>query len=274
MERWPKRSLVVSGSRDHTLRVWNLPRRGDKGGDTLEFSEEEANHNPYHLRLLVGHTHAVRAVATHGRTAVSGSYDNTVKVWDIITGERKWDLTGHTQKVYSVALDLDRSQVISGSMDGTARVWSLITGQLINTLTGHTSLVGLIGISSTNIVTAAADATLRVWDPSNGTLKHNLTGHLGAITCTQHDEYKVVSGSDGTLTMWDIREGKTVRQMLDGVTGVWQVAFEGNLCAAASNREELTYLDIWDFSSGKEGEDEEAETLKGSSEEESVNGDV
>lgn len=55
--------------------------------------------NPYHLKLLEGHSHAIRDVATHGRTAVSGSYDRTVRVWDIITGECKFVLTGHTEKV-------------------------------------------------------------------------------------------------------------------------------------------------------------------------------
>lgn len=54
--------------------------------------------NPFHLRLLEGHAHAVRALAAHGRTLVSGSYDATVRVWDIVTGDCKFILTGHTQK--------------------------------------------------------------------------------------------------------------------------------------------------------------------------------
>ncbi|KAG8777105.1 SCF ubiquitin ligase complex subunit cdc4 [Ceratobasidium sp. 428] len=273
MEKWPKRTMVVSGSRDHTLRVWNLPRRGDKYNGAVELSE--ANDNPYHLRVLEGHTDAVRALATHGRTIVSGSYDTTLKVWDLITGECRWSLIGHTGKVYSVALDTERNQAISGSMDGTVRTWSLTTGLPLHTLLGHSSLVGLLGISPTNIVSAAADATLRIWDPSNGALKQTLAAHTGAITCFQHDESKVVSGSDGDLILWDIREGKVVRKMLERITGVWQVVFEGNLCVAASNRGEFTYLDVWDFAGPEvEEEDGEVETLKGSSEEESVDGDV
>jgi len=47
---------------------------------------------------LEGHDHAVRALAARGRTLVSGSYDCTVRIWDIITGECKWVLVGHTQK--------------------------------------------------------------------------------------------------------------------------------------------------------------------------------
>jgi F-box and WD-40 domain protein CDC4 len=76
-------------------------------------------------------------------------------------------------------------------------MWSLDTGQLIHNLVGHTSPVSLIGVSSTNIVSASTDLTLRVWDPSAGSLKHLLAAHTDAITCFQHDECKLLSGSDG-----------------------------------------------------------------------------
>ena len=54
--------------------------------------------NSDHKLHLEGHDHAVRALAARGRTLVSGSYDCTVRIWDIITGACKWVLTGHTQK--------------------------------------------------------------------------------------------------------------------------------------------------------------------------------
>ncbi|KAG8735214.1 SCF ubiquitin ligase complex subunit cdc4 [Ceratobasidium sp. 414] len=267
-EKWPKRTLIVTGSRDHTLRVWKLPRQGDPeyrcvgaDGEDVDPAEEDVSRNPYHVRLLSGHTHAVRALAAHGRTLISGSYDTTVRVWDIITGECKWTLDGHSQKVYSVVLDPQRNQAMSGSMDGTVRIWSLATGQALHTLTGHSSLVGLLGLSPTHLVSAAADSTLRIWDPATGVLQHTLSAHTGAITCFQHDEFKVLSGSDGTLKMWDVREGSVVRDLLTGITGVWQVVFEGRWCVAASNRQEQTYLDVWDF--GGEDMDNELEAEEG-----------
>ena len=58
----------------------------------------EPEDNPYHKLLLEGHDHAVRALAARGCTLVSGSYDCTVKVWDLMYGELKWDLVGHSQK--------------------------------------------------------------------------------------------------------------------------------------------------------------------------------
>ncbi|KAK2466677.1 hypothetical protein APHAL10511_000935 [Amanita phalloides] len=260
-EKWPKRPLIVTGSRDHSLRVWTLPKPGDP--EYKAFPEEgevdpteacDVDDNPYHRFHLPGHDHAVRALAARSRTLVSGSYDCNVRVWDIITGTCKHVLTGHTQKVYSVVLDPSRHQACSGSMDGTVRVWNLRTGTCQHTLTGHTSLVGLLGLSPSYLVSAAADSTLRVWDPDTGKLKHTLAAHTGAITCFQHDEFKVLSGSDGNLKMWDIREGTVVRDLLTSITGVWQVVFEGRWCVAASNTGEATMLDVWDF--GTEQDDD------------------
>jgi F-box and WD-40 domain protein CDC4 len=147
--------------------------------------------------------------------------------------------------VYSVVYDPTRKQACSGSMDGTVRIWNLQTGQCQHSLVGHTSLVGLLGLSPSSLVSAAADSTLRIWDPDTGELRHSLSGHTGAITCFQHDEFKVLSGSDGTLKMWDIRDGSSVRDLLTGIIGVWQVVFEGRWCVAASNRNDQTWLDVW-----------------------------
>lgn len=112
-ERWPKKTLIVTGSRDNTLRVWRLPGRSDPeyrstGADREDMDagdvQDDAADNPFHLRLLQGHDQAVRALAAHGRTLVSGSYDCTVRVWDIITGGCRWILTGHTAKGSSIPM--------------------------------------------------------------------------------------------------------------------------------------------------------------------------
>jgi F-box and WD-40 domain protein CDC4 len=121
-------------------------------------------------------------------------------------------------------------------------------------LIGHTSLVGLLALSPSYLVSAAADSTLRIWDPESGELRHTLAAHTGAITCFQHDEFKVLSGSDGSLKMWNVHDGSVVRDLLTGITSVWQVVFEGRWCVAASNRDYATVLDVWDF--GNEADEE------------------
>jgi len=79
----------------------------------------------------------------------------------------------------------------------------------------------------------------------------------------------VLSGSDGTLKMWDIRDGSQVRDLLTGIVGVWQVVFEGRWCVAASNRQDATMLDVWDFANENGDEEWEGEPAGGMYDEDS-----
>lgn len=246
----PKEPLIITGSRDSSLRVWKLPKRGDpdyfQNGPLIDDID-----CPYFVRVLTGHQHSVRAVAAHGDTLVSGSYDSTVRVWKISTGETIHRLQGHTMKVYSVVLDTKRNRCISGSMDNMVKIWSLDTGSVLYSLEGHSSLVGLLDLKYDRLVSAAADSTLRIWDPETGQCKSMLSAHTGAITCFQHDGQKVVSGSDRTLKMWDVRTGECVRDLLTDLSGVWQVKFDGRRCVAAVQRDSLTYIEV--RTTGKDG---------------------
>jgi F-box and WD-40 domain protein CDC4 len=239
----PKEELIITGSRDSSLRVWKLPKPGDK---SIMQTGAPANdyENPYFIRALTGHHHSVRAIAAHGDTLVSGSYDCNVRVWKISNGDVLFRLQGHTQKVYSVVLDTERNRCISGSMDNMVKVWSLETGACIFTLEGHTSLVGLLDLSHERLVSAAADSTLRIWDPENGQCKSRLCAHTGAITCFQHDGQKVISGSDRTLKMWNVQTGEFVKDLLTDLSGVWQVKFNERRCVAAVQRENMTYIEV------------------------------
>jgi F-box and WD-40 domain protein CDC4 len=239
----PKEELIITGSRDSTLRVWKLPKPGDRS--IMQTGASANDHdNPYFIRALTGHHHSVRAIAAHGDTLVSGSYDTSVRVWKISTGEVLQRLSGHQQKVYSVVLDHARNRCISGSMDNMVKVWSLETGACIFTLEGHTSLVGLLDLSHGRLVSAAADSTLRIWDPENGQCKSRLCAHTGAITCFQHDGQKVISGSDRTLKMWNVKTGEFVKDLLTDLSGVWQVKFNERRCVAAVQRNSMTYIEV------------------------------
>ncbi|PNS16636.1 hypothetical protein CAC42_4600 [Sphaceloma murrayae] len=248
----PSEPVIITGSRDSTLRVWKLPKPDDPVMHQAGPPENDSD-NPYALRTLTGHHNSVRAIAAHGDTLVSGSYDCRVYVWKISTGELVHRLQGHSQKVYSVVLDHERKRCISGSMDNLVKVWSLETGTCLFTLEGHTSLVGLLELSHGHLVSAAADSTLRIWDPENGICRNTLSAHTGAITCFQHDDQKVISGSDRTLKMWNIETGECTRDLLTDLSGVWQVRFDQRRCVAAVQRNNLTYIEVLDFGASRDG---------------------
>ncbi|KAK5113842.1 hypothetical protein LTR62_003226 [Meristemomyces frigidus] len=248
----PTEPLIITGSRDSTLRVWKLPKLGDPKVSHAAPQSNERD-NPYFLRCLSGHHNSVRAIAAHGDTLVSGSYDCTVRVWKISNGDLIHRLQGHTQKVYSVVLDHARDRCISGSMDNLVKVWDIQTGTCLFNLEGHTSLVGLLDLSHDRLVSAAADSTLRIWDPDTGACKATLSAHTGAITCFQHDGQKVISGSDRTLKMWNVRTGDCVRDLLTDLSGVWQVRFDERRCVAAVQRNNYTYIEVLDFGASRDG---------------------
>ncbi|KAK0125251.1 SCF ubiquitin ligase complex subunit cdc4, variant 2 [Cadophora gregata f. sp. sojae] len=239
----PEKPLIITGSRDSQLRVWRLPEQGSKRYIQTGPPANDAD-CPYFVRTLTGHLHSVRAIAAHQDTLVSGSYDNTVRVWKISTGETVHRLQGHAMKVYSVVLDHQRNRCISGSMDTFVKIWSLDTGACLFTLEGHTSLVGLLDLRDERLVSAAADSTLRIWDPESGQCKSTLSAHTGAITCFQHDGQKVISGSDRTLKLWNIKTGECIKDLLTDLSGVWQVKFDERRCVAAVQRDNLTYVEV------------------------------
>ena len=130
------RDVIVSGSEDGTVRVWDAAA-GQPRGDPL-----------------TGHTGWVNAVAI-GRIGdrdviVSGGSDRTVRVWDAAAGQPRGDpLTGHTGWVNAVAIGRigDRDVIVSGSEDGTVRVWDAAAGQPRgDPLTGHTGWVRAVAI--------------------------------------------------------------------------------------------------------------------------------
>ncbi|KAH6640262.1 WD40-repeat-containing domain protein [Chaetomium tenue] len=248
----PPKPLIITGSRDSQLRVWRLPEAGSR---RYIQTGPPANDDqcPYFIRILSGHAHSVRAISAHGDTLVSGSYDSTVRVWRISTGEQLHVLHGHVQKVYSVVLDHKRNRCISGSMDSLVKIWDLNTGTCLYTLEGHSMLVGLLDLRDDQLVSAAADSTLRIWDPETGKCKKVLEAHTGAITCFQHDGRKVISGSEKTVKMWDVDSGDCAQDLLTDLGGVWQVKFDDRRCVAAVQRGNLTYVEILDFGAVRDG---------------------
>ncbi len=70
------------------------------------------------------------AFSPDGTRVVSGSDDETVKIWSASTGEVEQTLQGHSDFVRSVAFSPDGTRVVSGSNDNTVKIWSASTGEV------------------------------------------------------------------------------------------------------------------------------------------------
>jgi WD40 repeat protein len=82
-----------------------------------------------------------------GRHALSGSYDSTLRLWDLATGGTLRTLEGHSSGVNAVAMLADGTRALSGSDDKTLRLWDLASGESLRTL-GHASKVTGVALSA------------------------------------------------------------------------------------------------------------------------------
>jgi WD40 repeat protein len=166
------------------------------------------------LKLLEGHEAHVSSVAfsPDGKTIVSGSLDQTVRVWNAATGVEQHNMTGHEGAVLSVAFSPNGKTIVSGSSDQTVRVWNAATGVEQHKMTGHEGTVFSVAFSpdGKTIVSGSNDQTVRVWDAATGVVQHKMTGHEEAISSVAFspDGKTLVSRSiDQTVHLWDVDTG-------------------------------------------------------------------
>ena len=213
------------------------------------------------LIKIVGAPDRVSSVAfsPDGKRIVSGSWDETARVWDTNSGQPVGPpLTGHTGPVSSVAFSPDGKRIVSGSFDKTVRVWDANSGKPIGPpLTGHTDFVESVAFSpdGKRIVSSSNDTTVRLWDAATGQpIGPPLTGHTGWVwsVAFSPDGKRIVSGSwDETVRVWDTNSGQPVGPPLTGHTGpVSSVAFSPDGKRIASGSGDKT-VRVWDANSGK-----------------------
>ena len=111
-----------------------------------------------------GHSSYVRCVAViNDNTIVSGSDDNSLKIWDIKSGEEIKSLTGHSDFVTCVSV-IDENTIVSGSRDYSLKIWDVNSGEEIKILTGHSDWVTCVAVINENtIVSGSDDKSIKIW---------------------------------------------------------------------------------------------------------------
>ena len=123
------------------------------------------------------------SVTPDGQRAVSGSGDNTLKVWDLESGTELQTFSGHRGTVWAVAVTPDGQRAVSGSVDGTLKTWDLESGKELQTLSGHRGPVNAVAVTpdGQHAVSGSDDQTLKVWDLQSGQELGSLDFPFGPI---------------------------------------------------------------------------------------------
>jgi sugar lactone lactonase YvrE len=206
---------------------------------------------------LRGHTSLVLSVcfSPDGQRLASGSWDKTVKVWDLANAQDAPSLRGHTSYVASVSFDPDGQYLASASGDGTVKVWGVPTGQEVVTLHGHTGPVNSVCFSPDGqcLASASSDKTVGVWDADSGQNVLTLKGHADSVYCVcfSPDGRRLASASyDRTVMVWDAQTGQLVLTLQGHLGPVRSVGFspDGQHLASASDDKTVT---VWDAQTGQ-----------------------
>ncbi len=111
---------------------------------------------------------------------ISGSLDNTLKVWDVRTGRCIRTLFGHVEGVWS--LDVDKLRIVSASHDRTIKIWDRDTGLCQNTLVGHKGAVTCVSLTDDKIVSGSDDGDIKVWSfAANAAASAGVTATVPAL---------------------------------------------------------------------------------------------
>jgi len=239
----PYPNVILSSSRDKTLILWKLSEDGTEGIPEKRFH---------------GHSHFITVVVSiDGQYALSGSWDKTLRLWDLNLGKTTRRFEDHTKDVLSVAFSPDNRQIVSGSRDKTIKLWNTLA-QCKYTIQdeGHSDWVSCVRFSPNPntpiIVSSGWDKYVKVWSLSNCRLTHNHVGHNGYLNCvtvSPDGSLCASGGKDAKAMLWDLNEGKHL-YTLDHKEVINSLCFSPNrywLCVATG-----TTIKIWDLEN-KEG---------------------
>lgn len=184
------------------------------------------------LQTFRGHIDRVTSVAwsPNGKYIVSGSIDQTVRIWSVspVNHTPVYIYHGHTAGVQTVDWSPDSNRVVSGSIDKTVQVWDALTGEQATVYHGHTGFVNTVAWSpdGKKIASGSADNTVRIWDVTTGKVMYVYRGHQASVTSIvwSPDSSRLASGAmDKTVQIVDATSGNllyTYRGHTDIVSSV------------------------------------------------------
>ncbi|XP_010240890.1 PREDICTED: transducin beta-like protein 3 [Nelumbo nucifera] len=217
------RTLLVTGSKDNSVRLWDHESRCCIGVGT-------------------GHMGAVGAVAFSKRRKnffVSGSSDRTLKVWSFdgllenaeqfINLKTKAVVAAHDKDINSLAVAPNDSLVCSGSQDRTACVWRLPDLVSVVVLKGHKRGIWSVEFSPVDqcVITASGDRTIKIWAISDGSCLKTFEGHTSSVlrvSFLSRGAQFVSCGSDGLLKLWTVKTNECIGTYDQHEDKVWALA--------------------------------------------------
>lgn len=159
-----------------------------------------------------------------GHWLATAGWDKEVHIWDLNNLEVYCTLKGvHKVPITDLSWQKPAGQLLcTCSADHTAVLWNVETGEHVRTLTGHSGWVlgSCFSSSGSVLATASWDSSIAIWDTCTGEHINSYTDHtkgVWAVDFHPHSSFVLCSANeDGTVKIWDLREGKVARTLSSG----------------------------------------------------------
>ncbi len=273
----PDGRLLVSGSEDTTVKVWELSTGqpictitghsnfvnsiaispdgkfiASCGDDIIKLWQLSTGEE---VHTLSGHSGVIHSVtfSPDGQMLASGANDKMIKLWNPNTGEEIRTLSG-TNLIEVVSFSPDGQSIASGDCDNNINLWNLYTGEVSCTFSGHSRKVRAISFSSDGqtLASGSSDKIIKIWQIETGELIHTLTGHSGWFAGVNSvifspDGQTLASGSDDRMIkLWNAKTGAAITTLSGHSRGVTSVAFSPDGQTIASGSWDKT-VKIWQY---------------------------
>ncbi|MEA5476429.1 WD40 repeat domain-containing serine/threonine-protein kinase [Pseudanabaena galeata UHCC 0370] len=215
----------------------------------------------YQLRLsLTGHKGWVRAVAffPNGFSFASGSYDRTLRLWNVRDNQSFGTLSNHLGSVSginAIAVHPNGNTFAIACIDKSIKLWNFRSGKPVRNIEAHDGQVFSVDYSpnGNTLISASADRTIKLWDWRRGELLQTFEGHQDKVVSVAFapDGKQFASASfDKTIKLWDVKTGRRVLNIAGHNAPVNAIAYspDGKLLASSSQDQTVK---IWDASTGK-----------------------
>jgi len=228
----PDGSLLATNNGDDTVKIWDISQIYS----LLPSRSNPSSPAPFsipRLRTLKGHTGRIYGIAflSDSNRLITGSEDQTIRLWEISTGNCLQIFEGHSRYVFSVAASPvafnhqetnnqktgNQELIASGSDDQTIRLWSVGTGECLKVLEGQQGWIQAIAFSPDGslLASGSTDQTVKLWQVSTGICLQTFKGQkeVRSVSFSPDGQQLATGSEDETIKLWAVQTGECLKTL-------------------------------------------------------------